>query len=309
MKHYFVFIFIFLIIATFSEKLIANINNSILVKVDKKIITDFDVKNKILSTLIINEKEVNQSNINNLKEQTLNFLIYLRLKEIELENFNFEINKQNVDSYLKMISKNKPQELKDKFKSYGINYNTFIEEIKIELKWQQFIYKRYSNRIEIDEEQINNEVQKILISQKNNYEVNLSEIEIFQNNSKSNNEIISQIENEIKNYSFEDAALKFSISNSSSKKGKLGWLNMNVLSDEIKNLINKMNIGEVSKPIFGSNSILFLKLNSKRNTKINEDDKNKLKNNLIKQKQNEMFNLFSTSHLSKLKNNYFVEYK
>ena len=81
------------------------------------------------------------------------------------------------------------------------------------------------------------------------------------------------------------------------------------MSEKIRIEINKIEIGQVSKPIIQTNSILFLRLNSKKETEINDADKIKFKNDLIKQKRNEMFNLFSTSHLSKLKNFYFVEYQ
>ena len=79
----------------------------------------------------------------------------------------------------------------------------FLKEIESELKWQQFIFKNYSNRIEIDEVLIEKEIEEIFLSQAKNYEVNLSEIEVFQNNNKSNNELISEIQNEIKNNGFE----------------------------------------------------------------------------------------------------------
>ena len=81
------------------------------------------------------------------------------------------------------------------------------------------------------------------------------------------------------------------------------------MSEKIRKEVNKIEIGQISKPIIQTNSILFLKLNSKKETEIDDIDKIKFKNDLIKQKRNEMFNLFSTSHLSKLKNFYFVEYQ
>ena len=309
MKKYTVLIFFIIFNIIYSIELQANLNNSIVVKVDKKIITNFEVKNKILRTLIIAGNEINQSNINSLKKQSLDSLINLRLKEIELENFKFKIDKRRIDSYVNFVSRNKPQELENILINYNLDYDLFLKEIETELKWQQFIFKEYSNRIEIDEILIEKEIEKIFLSQAKNYEVNLSEIEIFQNNTKSNNELISEIQNEINNYGFDDTAVKFSISNTSSQKGNLGWLNINALSEKIRKEVDKIEIGQVSKPIIQTNSILFLRLNSKKETEKNDLDKIKFKNDLIKQKRNEMFNLFSTSHLSKLKNFYFVEYQ
>ena len=308
MKNFIFLTFFIIFNITHSSEVWANINNSIIIKVDKKIITNFEVKNKILRTLIISGNEINQPNINNLKKQTLDSLINLKLKEIELENFDLKINKQRVDNYINLVSNNKPQELKDKLKNYNLDFDLFIKEIETELKWQQFIFKKYSNRIIIDEILVENEIEKIL-SSKENFEVNLSEIEIFQNINKTDSELISEIQNEIKNNGFDDTALKFSISNTSAQKGNLGWLNINALSEKIKKEINNTEIGQISKPIIQTNSILFLKLNAKRKIEINDIDKTEFKNNLINQKKNEMFNLFSTSHLSKLKTFYLVEYK
>ena len=53
---------------------------------------------------------------------------------------------------------------------------------------------------------------------------------------------------------------------------------------------------------------MFLKLDDKKVSEV-EMDMNKLKNELIKKKQNELFNLYSQSHLSKLRNNNIIEYK
>ena len=67
-----------------------------------------------------------------------------------------------------------------------------------------------------------------------------------------------------------------------------------------------MKINQVSDPIIEANSILLLKLNDKRELKKDIDLIN-LKNNSTK--QNEMFNLYSNSHLSKSKNKNLIEYK
>ena len=70
-----------------------------------------------------------------------------------------------------------------------------------------------------------------------------------------------------------------------------------------------MNIGDISQPIIKQNIFLFLKLNDKRKSKIDKVNLVKLRKNLINQKKNELFNLYSNSHLSKLKNNILIEYK
>ena len=55
--------------------------------------------------------------------------------------------------------------------------------------------------------------------------------------------------------------------------------------------------------------IIFLKLTDKRKTKAENININELKKKLTSQKKNELFNLYSKSHLSKLKNKSLIEYK
>ena len=309
MKRYFFLIFFFSFFLFLTNNLQSNIQSSIILKVDKKIITSFDVKNKILSTLIIAGNDITQANIDQLKEQTLENLIYIKLKEIELERFDFKVNKQRVNKFINRVSGNNKEKLKNDFKSNGLDFNLWVREIETEFKWQQFIYSNYSNKIEIDESFIDIEIKEILKSRLNNKEVNLSEIEIFQNDELSNNDLISRIFDEIRKYGFEDTALKFSVSSSSSEKGNLGWINIKTLSKKINNVLKNLKPGQVSKPIIQTNSILFIKLNSERILENNDIDKELLKKNLIRRKQDELFNLYSRSHLSKLKNNSLIEYK
>lgn len=299
------------LISIFSLTTTVNANsneNFIVTKVGKKIITNLDVKNKLLSTLIIAGEDINQKNIDGLKKETLKSLISLRLKEIELSEFNYKIPQQQINSFLAQISKNNIQELQNNFINYNVDFEIFITNIETEIKWRQFIYKNYADKIEIDDEAVDNEVNKILNSQSiKNKELNLSEIVISQNDN-NNDEIIAKIFDEIKTNGFEKTAVKFSITNSSKESGNLGWINEKALSEEIFNILKNMDINQISKPIFQANSILFLKINGKR--ELNKDlDKLKLKKNIIQQKQNEMFNLYSQSHLSKLKNKHLIEYK
>ena len=103
--------------------------------------------------------------------------------------------------------------------------------------------------------------------------------------------------------------MKFSISTSSSNKGDIGWVNEKSLSKDIYDIISIMKIDTVSEPIKRLNSILFLKLVDKRQIKLNKIDITNLKKKLLDSKKNELFNLYSSSHLSKLKNSSFIDYK
>ena len=80
------------------------------------------------------------------------------------------------------------------------------------------------------------------------------------------------------------------------------------LSDKILKTVRKMNAGDVSEPIFQSETATFIKLLDKRKISSNDIDLEKMKNQIIVQKKNELLNLFSNSYLSKIKNTTFIQY-
>lgn len=301
-----IFIFILLLISGTSN---AKIKNNIILKVENEIITNYDIKNKILRTLILSGQEINQKNINFLKEQSLNDLIFQKLKKIELERFNFQNDKAQINNYLRTISSNNIDLLKERFKQSDTDFDLYLEEIEINFKWQKFIYKFYSNKIELDENSIQLELKKLIENKSDLEEFRISEIEVSDYNKSESEKIIANIRRQIEENGFENTALKMSNSSTASKKGDLGWINGKSLSEQIYKILVKMKIGDITNPIKRQDSILFLKLNDKRVSKIANIDIEKLKNRIINQKKNELFNLYSRSHLSKLKNTSFIDYK
>ena len=122
-------------------------------------------------------------------------------------------------------------------------------------------------------------------------------------------QIVLDLKNKIKDEGFETAALKYSISSSSDNKGSLGWISSKSLSQEIFEILKRLNTGQISDPIKRQNSILFLKLDDVRTSKVENININDVKKKIIDRKKNEMFNLYSKSHLSKLRNSVLIEYK
>ena len=306
-KNLSIFILIFLVLIP--KISYAKIKNKIIVKVDNQIITNYEIKNKILSSLILANQDINQQSINLLKKQTLENLIQLKLKKTELSKYKIEKDLIKTQNYIKSVSSNDISTLKRKFKENDLSYELFVDEIETEIRWQKLIYLIYSNRIQIDEKNINDDLKKILKNEYDFEEFYLSEIEIIIDDIINENEKIFNIKEMLKVEKFETIAKKFSISTSAKDGGNLGWISSKTLSEDIYEEVKKLKKGEITKPIKKQNSVIFLKLVDSKKSKISELDKSKLKSKLIDQKKNELFNLYSISHLSKLKNNSLIEFK
>ena len=284
--------------------------NKIILKIENKIITSFDLKNKIKADLIIRNQELNQENVDAAKKRAMNFLINSRVKENELEKYNYNIKNVDISKQLTQVSSGNIQDLKNKFEQNNISFELFKNEIKTEIAWQQLIFNIYTNKVEVDQKDIEIDLQKIIKKEKSLEEYRLSEIEIENDkNFDIKNKRIKEVVEKIQILGFGETASKISISSSSVKKGDLGWIDTNSMSKKIFNVLKDLKVGDVSKPIEDFESITFFKITDKRFVKNNLSDLNKLRENLIKSKKNNFYKLYSNSHLSKLKNNSLIEYR
>lgn len=302
-------IFLFYLFATlFIKQNIAysSIKSSIIVKVGSEIVTSYELENKIKSILFFSNKENNQENIDRVKNSAINSLVNQKLMMDELKKYNYDNQKIDTSKYIKdlTLKLNMPEEnLKRNFKLRGIDYDTYLEEIEINLKWQQLMYEIYSSKINIDQNEIDNELNRLIKDRQTLEEYKLAELSLDLTDGKLLEGQLEEIELNIINEGFEETAKRFSSSSSAIDGGNLGWVNSANLSDNILKALVNLNPGEISNPIKIQNSILFLKLIEKREVpKIKNIDKEKLKKSLMNAATNQLFNMHSKNHLSKKKN-------
>ena len=298
----------FIIFSLFFTPLNA-LKNEIIVKIDNSVITAYEIKNKIKTSLILSNQDINQSNIDKNKKRALTYLIDLKLKTNELKKFKFNLDSINVNTQLLSLSSNNIDKFKEKFQEFGINYELFVNEIKVETAWKQLMFNIYKEKVKINQKDIDREVLNFIQNSADVMELNISEIEINLNNNSNYQDEINFILKEIRENGFEKTAQKFSISSTSKNYGNIGWINAESLNSKVSKVLKNLKKGEVSKPIKIMNSFIFFKLLDTRISKINEINTEEFKKRLIDQKKNELFNLYSRSHLSKLKNNSLIEYK
>ena len=107
---------------------------------------------------------------------------------------------------------------------------------------------------------------------------------------------------------FEETARIYSLSDSKKKGGDLGWIYKNQLSKEIKDEINKINIGDFTKPIVTSGGFLILKLNDVKVENIKIDKNTQLKK-MIEFERERQFTRFSTLYYKRIYNSAVIDEK
>ena len=158
------------------------LENSIILKVNNKIITDFDIKQeeKYLKVLNQNLKKIDQ---NKLKILAKDSIIKEKIKEIELVKY-YKIEKVLDDSNLEKITKNfyqtvgfkKEVEFKDYLESQNIKFSSVKRKLAIEMLWNNLIFEKFNNRVVIDEIEIKNNLDKEVKNLRFTKDIFLSEI-------------------------------------------------------------------------------------------------------------------------------------
>jgi peptidyl-prolyl cis-trans isomerase SurA len=292
------------------SKLSSSENITIVGKIANKIITSYDVEKEASYLKILN------SNLSNLDDKKIfeigkNSLSNELIKKKELEKF-FDLNKKN--PFIKKIFKNFYKDLniksENEFKKYLSNKKTYSvneikEKIKIEIMWNQLIYKLYNRQVSVDE----NELLKRINNEKNIIkEYLLYEIFFKIENSENLNEKKEKILSSISDIGFNNTANLYSISESSSYGGKIGWVKETNLSEIIKTELEKINVGQHSKVMQIGNNFLILKIEDKRSSNKTIDKKARLEE-LKKFEVNKQLNLYSNIYFNKIKINYSLNEK
>ena len=288
----------------------ASIQNKIIATVNNEIITSYELKNKIMTFLILNKVEVNQENINNYKNQSLKTLISMKIRKNELVKYNLLYGEIDTSRFIEQQSKKYNftiEEFKKEFLNNNLSYDLYLQEIQLELGWQQLILQLYGNKIIVDEYEIDEELKKIIDTQKEMIEYRLSEIEVQVNDNEKITDLVEEIQNQIIKDGFKNTAIKYSTSSTALEGGEIGWVNSESLSNKMLNAISNMKLKEVSKPMMHNNSILFVKLEEIKKVDALKINSIETKKKIINQKKNELLNLFSNSHLSKIRNNASIE--
>ena len=188
-------------------------------------------------------------------------------------------------------------------KEYNLTINEIKKKITIEAIWNEFIFNKFKNQIDIDVDKLKKQVNLEIKNKKkikNTYL--LSEILFNVDNEEILTEKYNKIKNEILKIGFKNAANIYSVSDTAKFGGTIGWIDETRLSKIILNEIKNLKIGEITKPINIPGGQLILKLNDKKQIKI-ELDFNKLLNQKISFEKNRQLNQFSMIFFQKLKYN------
>mgnify|MGYP001294863728 FL=1 len=276
----------------------------IVAKVNQEIITniDLDFEKRYLISLNPNLKKLDQ---NRIKEYAKDSLINEKIKKIEIEKiFKIVPNETLLSKVIADIYSSIGISSLSEFESYlsqnKIDIKRVKEKISIEIAWNDLIVKIFANEIEIDQNFLIQEIEKI--DEEKIDKLLISEIIFTINEKKELKPKYEEIKKSINDIGFEETARIYSLSDSKKSGGNLGWIYKNQLSKNVRESLNEIQIGGFTKPIVTSGGFLILKLNDLKteDVKINKDAQLK---KMIEFERERQFTRFSTLYYKRVFNN------
>ena len=284
---------------------VQSIEIKIIHNIQNEIITNIDIKNEFKYLVAFNKnlKELDKEIILNISNESA---VREKIKKIEISKHFKKIELK--DEYVNYLFKDMFERLNLKslaeFKVYLKDYDLTLNEVKkkitIEALWNELILKKYASQIVINENQLKNKISKNSNIQSKEYKLSeiLFEIDSKKDLQKKYKEIIKSVAE----IGFENSASIYSISESSKIGGDIGWVSESSLNNKIKENIDYLEIGEISKPIILPTGILLLKMIDSKNVASNIDIKIELEK-AINYERNRQLNQYSKIYYNKIKKN------
>ncbi len=282
----------------------------IILTINDDIVTNYDIakEEKYLEILNPSLKNLKSKQKFELAKQSI---IKEIIKKKEISKF-VDLEKDNdfADKYLNQIFIRLGYKNEIQFKEELLRLNTYtLDEIrqksKIEIYWNELIFSRYSDKININKENLSKKIKKLSTKKK---ELLLSEIIFKKQTGKNLKDTINVINMSINEIGFDNTATLYSISESSKFGGKIGWLQEEALSKKIYEKITKLKINDISDVIKIDDKFIILKLEDVRfiESKIDKDAELK---KLISMETNKKLENYSKIHFNRVKTKFIINEK
>ena len=163
------FLFLLAIIINFFYNSLVNSNEIYVVsKVNNQIITNTDIKKEYRYLVALNPKLKDMDKIIVMK-LAKDSIIKEKIKENELDKY-FDLSIENkfinkiITNFYKKMGMNNQNEFKNYLLEYNLNFKFVKKKINIEAAWNDLVYQKFGNRIEIDEQKMKNKINKFILN-------------------------------------------------------------------------------------------------------------------------------------------------
>lgn len=228
--------------------------NKVVITVGTQCITQLDVENRLKFMALMSGISVTNENRNGLTQEAAKMLVQEQLELQEMTNSGLTIQDEAINNQVTEMAGRigiLPEKLDSFFAEKGIPMNTVRQFLTVQYYWPQYIKFKYPNVADISEDRVDL-MYKDQLTQKTKPRYLLAEIFIPVNAPSEEGSVqkqINMIHSELlKGGQFQMLAQQFSQSSSARQGGNMGWINLEILPEKARKLVQTMTVGQLSTP-------------------------------------------------------------
>ena len=227
----------------------------VLVTVNDQLITNFDLRQRMLLLIFTAQIEPNEENMPAIQQQALRALIDQHLQAQELERFDVVVTDAMVDADLAQTAEQNGgsvAQLMTAMTEFGIRPETFREKVRTDIGWGILVGGRYRDRARAGSDQVDAVLERIesaaarpqwLLGEIYIDAATVGGMDVAMNGAR---QLVQQI---LQGAPFPAIARQFSSAPSATAGGDAGWVIEGESPAAVQTALNQMNPGQLSNPI------------------------------------------------------------
>lgn len=243
---------------------------SIAALVNDQAITTYDLKQRLRLMTLSSGGSIRPEELPQLQQQAIQDLVNERMKQKELEKFEVKISDREIVGELQQIAAQAGRtlpELEAILVGEGISIDSWKEQIRTGIGWQNLVQGRFRDRVKVNEREVDLTIETIRDeATKERFLVSELCIPVEDNSQvqayyEAGLQLIEQMRRGVP---FAAAAQNFSACTSASLGGDIGWVQAGELPKELDDAIRTVPVGSVTNPIPSEGALMILALRDKR---------------------------------------------
>jgi len=247
------------------------IQDGIVATVNDRIITGYDLRQRMLLIIIMSEVQPTAENVAQIQREALDMLIEEHLQAEEIAKFpTLIITDEEVDTEIAAMAEQAgmaPDQYIQALASAGIHARTIREQIRTAIGWRELVGGRFASRARVSRSQVEQSLSKYEeAATKKQYligeiYIDANRVGGMQSAITGGQQLIQQM---IQGAPFQAVAQQFSAAPTAVRGGDAGWVVEGTVAPALQQAFDNLDIGQLSNPIVVEGGVYIIYMRDKR---------------------------------------------
>jgi peptidyl-prolyl cis-trans isomerase SurA len=249
-----------------SQRIVAVVND--------ESITAFDVEQRVRLTIGPSPQMPNPEQLRRLSTQVLRGMIDERLQMQEAKRLGITVQPEELEDAVARVERQNnmpPGQLPEAFKASGLSISSFEDQARAAIVWPKVVRRRAARLVTVAEDEIDDALAQIKENADKPSHL-VSQIFLAVDSPQDETEIRGNIERLYEQLEagtpFNVLAQQYSQDATAGSGGDAGWVQVGQMPPEIDDILTKMPIGAISRPIRSAEGYFIVALRDRREPRV-----------------------------------------